>query len=267
MHRLSLYLSDFKAEHQFFNIACLLGVLFYSFFILVNIVFNVDYTLTIIKLAGALVCGTLYYFSRFKHQLSWTSFLFFLLVLFSYLIIGIKNGGVTGGIAPIYIAVLTFMLFIMDGIKRNILLAIWILSITSLFILEYLNPNLITPYSSEKQKYIDIFLSYFAGIVMVAFVVVTVKKLFKKEQLNVEELIEKYRSSGSDLKDIITSNMKLLSVREREICKLLLEGDSNKEIGEKLFIAEGTVKSHLNKIYKKLGANNRVDVMNIMAKI
>lgn len=259
--------SEFKAEHQFFNVACLLGIIFYSFFIVVNIVFNVDITLTLIKSVGALACFVLYLFSRFRRQFTWTSFLFFLLVLCSYLFIGIKNGGVTGGIAPIYIAVLTFMLFIMDGRKKIILLAIWILSISSLFLVEYYSPNFITSYSNREQKYIDIYLSYFSGILMVAFVVITVKKLYKKEQLNVEELIERYRSSGEELKEIMNGKMLLLSLREREICKLVLQGQSNKEIAKDLFITEGTVKCHLNKIYKKLGTANRVEVINLMGKI
>lgn len=258
---------EFKAEHQFFNIACLLGTLFYSFFIIINIVFNVDYTLTVIKSVSAIVCLILYYYSRFKKQFSWTSSSFFLLVLCSYLFIGIKNGGVTGGIAPIYIAVLTFMLFITEGRKRIILLLIWVFSISSLFLVEYYRPNIITYYSNSKQKYIDIYLSYFSGILMVAFVVITVKKLYKKEQLNVEELIQRYRTSGDELKQIISHKMMLLSVREREICKLLLQGQSNKEIAENLFITEGTVKSHLNKIYKKLEASNRVEVINLMREI
>lgn len=258
---------EFKSEHQFFNVACLLGILFYSFFILINILFAVDFLLTIVKLFGAFACLVLYYYSRVKKQFIWTSIFFFILVLLSYLYIGIKNGGVTGGIAPIYIAVLTFMLFIMDGTKRIVLFLIWIMSITSLFILEYFIPDLISPYSSIEQKYLDIFLSYFSGIIMVAFVVVSVKKLYKKEQLNFEELVKKYRSDGIELKAIVNAKMELLSMREREICKLLIVGLSNKEIAEKLFITDGTVKSHLNKIYKKLGTCNRIEAINIIEKI
>ncbi len=82
-----------------------------------------------------------------------------------------------------------------------------------------------------------------------------------------EELIEKYRKSGSELKNIISQKMKLLSLRERDICNLLLQGHTNQEIAGNLFITEGTVKSHLNKIYKKLGTNNRRGTIDFMAEI
>ncbi|MCP5052799.1 MAG: response regulator transcription factor, partial [bacterium] len=48
-----------------------------------------------------------------------------------------------------------------------------------------------------------------------------------------------------------------LSDRELEILKTMVMGLKNKEIAKKLFISEKTVKTHINKIFKKLGANTR----------
>ncbi len=48
-----------------------------------------------------------------------------------------------------------------------------------------------------------------------------------------------------------------LSVREFEILKMVAEGDSNKEIADALFIAEGTVKNHITSILSKLGVKDR----------
>ena len=44
-----------------------------------------------------------------------------------------------------------------------------------------------------------------------------------------------------------------LSPREREVAKLVAEGLSNREIGERLFIAERTAEGHLEQIRNKLG--------------
>jgi LuxR family maltose regulon positive regulatory protein len=46
-----------------------------------------------------------------------------------------------------------------------------------------------------------------------------------------------------------------------EILRLLATGMSNREIGEALFIAVGTVKWHTNHIYRKLGVKNRVQAV------
>lgn len=49
-----------------------------------------------------------------------------------------------------------------------------------------------------------------------------------------------------------------LTEREKEICSLMAEGLSNKQIAEKLYISEGTVKNYISAIYDKTGIHDRV---------
>ena len=55
----------------------------------------------------------------------------------------------------------------------------------------------------------------------------------------------------------------LLSDREKEILELLAEGNLYREIAQKLYISEGTVKQHIHKIYQKLHVQNRTQAINI----
>jgi DNA-binding NarL/FixJ family response regulator len=48
-----------------------------------------------------------------------------------------------------------------------------------------------------------------------------------------------------------------LTQRELEIIKLMTLGLKNREIGDKIFISEATVKTHITNIFKKLGVNSR----------
>jgi DNA-binding NarL/FixJ family response regulator len=52
----------------------------------------------------------------------------------------------------------------------------------------------------------------------------------------------------------------LLSAREREIVGLVCQGYRNKEIAEKMFISEQTVKNHLHNIFDKLGVSDRLEL-------
>jgi DNA-binding NarL/FixJ family response regulator len=49
----------------------------------------------------------------------------------------------------------------------------------------------------------------------------------------------------------------ILTPREAELLSLLTEGLSNRELGQRLFISEATVKTHLAHIYAKLGVDTR----------
>jgi DNA-binding NarL/FixJ family response regulator len=54
-----------------------------------------------------------------------------------------------------------------------------------------------------------------------------------------------------------------LSARETEVLRLLAEGLGVAAIARKLFVSESTAKSHISKIYEKLGAANRAQAIMI----
>jgi DNA-binding NarL/FixJ family response regulator len=53
----------------------------------------------------------------------------------------------------------------------------------------------------------------------------------------------------------------LLTVREREVLELMASGATNTQIGEELVVSEGTVKSHVKRILRKLRAANRAEAV------
>lgn len=52
-----------------------------------------------------------------------------------------------------------------------------------------------------------------------------------------------------------------ITPREQELVPLVLQGNSNQQIGETLFISLSTVKTHLRSIYSKFGVKNRYELM------
>ncbi len=57
-----------------------------------------------------------------------------------------------------------------------------------------------------------------------------------------------------------------MTPREREVMELLMMGKSNVEIGEQMVISQGTVKTHVHNIYKKLEINGRIQLMNRLSE-
>mgnify|MGYP004647043771 CR=1 FL=1 len=54
---------------------------------------------------------------------------------------------------------------------------------------------------------------------------------------------------------------KELTEREKEICSLMVEGLANKQIADRLYISEGTVKNYISNIYDKTGIHDRVKLI------
>ncbi|MDD6035018.1 MAG: response regulator transcription factor [Lachnospiraceae bacterium] len=52
-----------------------------------------------------------------------------------------------------------------------------------------------------------------------------------------------------------------MTEREKEICTLLAEGLTNRQIAETLYISEGTVKNYISSIYDKTGIHDRAKLI------
>jgi len=55
-----------------------------------------------------------------------------------------------------------------------------------------------------------------------------------------------------------------ISTRERDVVELVILGNSNNVIGEKLFISEKTVENHLTSILRKTGLKNRIELFRLI---
>jgi DNA-binding NarL/FixJ family response regulator len=54
-----------------------------------------------------------------------------------------------------------------------------------------------------------------------------------------------------------------ITPRELEILELIARGLSNREIAEKLFVSENTVKTHSSRVFDKLGAKRRTQAVQL----
>ena len=65
------------------------------------------------------------------------------------------------------------------------------------------------------------------------------------------------QKSGYDIEELEGNITGVLSKRELEIIGLVAQGLTNEDIGKRLFVAQQTVKAHLNHIFHKLAVKNR----------
>jgi two-component system, NarL family, nitrate/nitrite response regulator NarL len=68
-----------------------------------------------------------------------------------------------------------------------------------------------------------------------------------------DQAVSRERGNSAIAENVLS----VLTDRERQIMRLVSEGLSNKEIGRRLNIADGTIKVHLHHIFQKLEISNR----------
>lgn len=78
--------------------------------------------------------------------------------------------------------------------------------------------------------------------------IIIILELFKTYQKSVEQMIKE---------NFLVEEKPRLTSREKEIVQLAVDGHTNKEIGERLYISPNTVKTQLKSIFEKLGVNSR----------
>ena len=76
------------------------------------------------------------------------------------------------------------------------------------------------------------------------------------EGLSIDEAVD-YARRGRGQRGRPDTGWASLTPTERSVVGLVVEGLTNAEIAGRMFVSTGTVKSHLNHIYDKLGVTNR----------
>ena len=105
----------------------------------------------------------------------------------------------------------------------------------------------------------------YGGIIATIFAVVGIwlgRKLTReKETLVVREVM--VPAPAEFVRD--DSKLEALGItpRELEILELIAQGLSNKEIAERVFVSENTVKTHSSRVFDKLGARRRTQAVQL----
>ena len=119
-------------------------------------------------------------------------------------------------------------------------------------------------------------LEIYGGIVALLFAALGIwlgLKLTRKEEVvlvkEVEVVKEVHVPVANEPFSVNEEQLKQLGItkRELEILELIAQGMSNREIAEKLFVSENTVKTHSSRLFDKLSAKRRTQAVQIGKEI
>lgn len=73
----------------------------------------------------------------------------------------------------------------------------------------------------------------------------------------VKKLITQFPANSPQNLTSVSANLAELTPREKEVLRLIAIGNNNREIAQKLYISEGTVKNHITNILNRLNLRDR----------
>jgi DNA-binding CsgD family transcriptional regulator len=113
-------------------------------------------------------------------------------------------------------------------------------------------------------------LEIYGGLIALLFAALGIwlgLKLTKKEEVVLLKEVVKEVSVPQPAEPFTVNEAQLkqlgITKRELEILELIAQGMSNREIAEKLFVSENTVKTHSSRLFDKLSAKRRTQAVQI----
>lgn len=105
----------------------------------------------------------------------------------------------------------------------------------------------------------------YGGLIAVVFTAVGIYLGLKWTRPREVVLVKEVEVRVRDLGPFVLDGAKLaelgITAREHEVLGLIAQGLSNREIGEKLFVTEGTIKTHSSRLFDKLSVSRRVQAV------
>lgn len=107
----------------------------------------------------------------------------------------------------------------------------------------------------------------YGGLIAATFAVLGIwlglKLTGRQERVVVKEVPVVVPAAGPFIPDDKKREDLGVTRRELEILELIAQGMSNREIAEKLFVSENTVKTHSSRVFDKLGARRRTQAVQL----
>jgi DNA-binding NarL/FixJ family response regulator len=124
--------------------------------------------------------------------------------------------------------------------------------------------------ASTRQK--DILLALSTGIhgylprTLSASEIAEAVRLIRNGHIYVPDCLAIPAANAGDVAPTLTSALEL-TPRQRDVLRLMVRGKSNKEIARALSLKEGTVKVHVNAVFRALGVHNRGSAISLSTTI
>jgi DNA-binding NarL/FixJ family response regulator len=251
----------FNLDQRLFNSILLISAVSYIIRIFINILIGVKMTELILSHLAAIISFIIiFYFSRVLNKLKISRILFISVIMLTFSINWLYSGGSAGVMPFYYLCLLTIIVIVTKRKFKKYVISIILLNVSLLIFLEYRHPHIILENIDKEKSYIYKF-SHYLFVSLVTVIILQVSKtMYRQENTSDAEFkvgSQNQENGNGKLPEVLQN----LTIQERKVLELIMEGRRNKEIAAVLYVDLSTVKTHINNIYKKIGVSNRSGIL------
>ncbi|QCR24363.1 sensor histidine kinase [Pontibacter sp. SGAir0037] len=224
----------FALEHRIFNMSSFLITSFAVLGATANYLIGLHMLTVWLSLAGALISGALYYYSRFRNHFSISLIVIYIIATMTILSwMNFYNGGLEGNVIYLIIMLQNIFLLIAPAKYQYWIYSLFYLNILALLLLEYIFPHWVLPYSSREEKIIDHAVTMLYTLLYTTVVIAAYRKSYyterervaaqNRELLSLNEQITWQRQKLEDKTQELEAAVKIANDRHEHINTLLRE--------------------------------------------
>ena len=206
---------------------------------ILNAIIQIDILGIILPLATAIGLLILYYFSRFEDKFLSSTLLAIPLIYFLTSIMWFVNGGQSGSIIH-GIQIYFLLFFAILPRKYHISFTIFhFISLSVLYVLEYLHPEWISPYKGRNEQMIDQVVTLAFTMVCVYAIMMSIKAMYEEKNKEIalqKENLESLNALKDKMLSIISHDVRTPLVQLKSLLEVVTTTDISKEQSDYLFV-------------------------------
>ncbi len=185
IHKLIAISKSLTYEHKVYNIICFITIILYAILIPLNFLINTTKINMIILFISGGYIFLFIVFCRWKNKIYKSAYL--LLNILTLTILWFTNNGSMGSVPYFFPIILFISIIFFKNWKRWVFIFFNILTLFTLIMLEYINPNLIIDYSSRLNRYLDISTGIVLSFSILAWIMVSIVNSYDDEREKVKQ--------------------------------------------------------------------------------
>jgi len=193
---------EFSLEHRFFIAMCFVAGITGILATIINIFIDLQ-PVMIISTSSLSVIFFAFYFISLKAKIYKPLIIPYIFIsLLTLSILWFLNAGSNGPVSFLLLAALLIYVVLTRGVNRYIAVTVVIITITVLYLWEYIHPELVINYSDAQTILYDLFLTAIISIVLIAFIASFIMRNYHDERELVLEQHDKILHQNEEIKKV-----------------------------------------------------------------